>query len=216
MTRVLRPSVRLFAARFRPARRLRRAPPRAVSCNETYPNRVGFDMTDPSCPACAQPVMRGARFCVSCGTPLTKLQPDPDTAAPRTCIYCGREFPTGDRFCGGCGSDNGPGIAPILSDLPLQPLMAALQAAVAPQGTLVLVERPGLKRPKRCELFVSDAARVPAEGSNSFLMLLEDAHVWDGLLFAGRAGLTPNSSGMLSTVVCSLSQPNMVRPCFCT
>ena len=146
-------------------------------------------MTDPSCPACAQPLMGGAKFCVSCGTALSKIEPVPDFAASRTCIYCEREFPVEDRFCGGCGADNGPGSAPILSDLPVHALMTVLQAAVASQGTIVLVERPGLKRPKRCELVVSDATWNPADDFNSFLMLLEDALVWDGLLFGGRAGL---------------------------
>ena len=45
------------------------------------------------CPACGTENRAGIRFCVQCGSPLT-----------RACASCGAAYNEGERFCGECGS----------------------------------------------------------------------------------------------------------------
>ena len=46
-----------------------------------------------SCPTCGTENRPGARFCVQCGSPLT-----------RACASCGAAYSEGERFCAECGS----------------------------------------------------------------------------------------------------------------
>jgi hypothetical protein len=55
----------------------------------------------------------------------------------------------------------------------------------------VLIERPGSKRARRCEAVIGLPTGVPGSDLDSFSLLLEDALVWDGFLFAGSGDLGP-------------------------
>lgn len=47
-----------------------------------------------ACPKCQAAVPAGARFCMSCGNPMT----------PSACPKCNTPAPPGSRFCGNCGN----------------------------------------------------------------------------------------------------------------
>ncbi|MGZ4200729.1 MAG: adenylate/guanylate cyclase domain-containing protein, partial [Thermoleophilaceae bacterium] len=54
-----------------------------------------------ACPSCSHENPEGARFCMSCGTPLE-----------RRCAVCGAELPPEARFCMSCGTPVDPGAQP--------------------------------------------------------------------------------------------------------
>ncbi len=53
-----------------------------------------------ACPSCHARVAAGAKFCASCGKPVTAA------AAPQKafCTGCGSQLPPGGRFCASCGT----------------------------------------------------------------------------------------------------------------
>lgn len=51
------------------------------------------------CHQCKAPLVAGAKFCASCGTPAMP-EPPPGNAF---CAGCGQALTPGARFCGGCG-----------------------------------------------------------------------------------------------------------------
>ena len=53
------------------------------------------------CPNCQSELLEGARFCTTCGTPVTPA------AATLSCPQCGAELLEGARFCTTCGSPVG-------------------------------------------------------------------------------------------------------------
>jgi len=52
-----------------------------------------------SCPHCSQRLEAGARFCASCGKPVTQTQ-----AQKKFCTSCGTQLAAGAKFCSGCGT----------------------------------------------------------------------------------------------------------------
>jgi hypothetical protein len=63
-------------------------------------------------------------------------------------------------------------------------VVAALEGVLAPYAAVVLVERPGQKRPRRCEVVANERGRIDDAERMRFVPLLEDSLVWDGYLFA--------------------------------
>jgi hypothetical protein len=63
-------------------------------------------------------------------------------------------------------------------------VVAELEGVLAPYASIVLVERPGQKRPRRCEIAANERGRIGAAERALFEPLLEDTLVWDGYLFA--------------------------------
>ncbi len=55
------------------------------------------------CEKCGAEVQNGAAFCMSCGTPLPRIQPQPVNVG-RTCKKCGANLAPGARFCTNCGT----------------------------------------------------------------------------------------------------------------
>jgi hypothetical protein len=49
------------------------------------------------CATCGSELQRDARFCASCGTPVT-------TATVATCVGCGADLAPATRFCASCGT----------------------------------------------------------------------------------------------------------------
>lgn len=55
------------------------------------------------CEKCGAEVQNGAAFCMSCGTPLPRIQPQPVNVR-KTCKKCGANLAPGARFCTNCGT----------------------------------------------------------------------------------------------------------------
>jgi hypothetical protein len=56
------------------------------------------------CPSCGVTVVRGAAFCQTCGTALSKATDTASEAAPvQFCVHCGAQLRSGARFCPKCG-----------------------------------------------------------------------------------------------------------------
>jgi hypothetical protein len=73
-------------------------------------------------------------------------------------------------------------------------VVAALEGVLAPYAAVVLVERPGHKRPRRCEVVANESGRIDDAERMRFVSLLEDSLVWDGYLFAQvRAQYSPHA-----------------------
>ena len=76
-------------------RRARRAQPPPPT---PYPPPSVFPLPQPMrCPTCGATARPGARFCPSCGHPLTPAR------RPRYCRHCGARLREGARFCPECG-----------------------------------------------------------------------------------------------------------------
>jgi len=115
--------------------------------------------------------------------------PPTSVGSNQSCWQCGAELPAGFRFCGNCGADtefagDEPGEESLGDDV-----AAALEAVLGPHGTVVLVKRPGTKRPRRCQAGVSP--EIPGSGWGNFSVLLEETLLWDGFLFGEVANSGP-------------------------
>jgi hypothetical protein len=73
-------------------------------------------------------------------------------------------------------------------------VIAALEGVLAPYASVVLVERPGQKRPRRCEIAADERGRIGDAELARFMPLLEDTLVWDGYLFAEVRAQAPPSA----------------------
>jgi hypothetical protein len=114
--------------------------------------------TEQTCTRCGAGVLADSRFCEACGArvaasakatdtiTVTMAQATPPTAAATICCpTCNSEWPTGTRFCGGCGL--------ALSALPPPPAPAAVGKPIAyayPPGATVpaVGGGPGSLRPR--------------------------------------------------------------------
>jgi hypothetical protein len=61
----------------------------------------------------------------------------------------------------------------------------ALEVIAAPFGPVVLVERAGTKRSRRCELVTDGNGRISSFDRTRLVPLLDETLIWDGFLCAG-------------------------------
>ena len=141
-------------------------------------------MSPPDCPICTTPAKAGAQFCVGCGNPLE----DPGLAAApgqtRNCHNCGATTALDERFCTNCGAQvlaSGVDASPqtITDDI-----LDALEAILAPFSPLVLLERPGSKHARRCEVVTGPDGQLGDADVERLVPLLEETLTWDGYLLA--------------------------------
>ena len=67
------------------------------------------------CPYCSSPVPEGASFCIKCGNPLPKTNPNPALSREIICPKCGTSNLPGSAYCINCGtliSQSGSSSAP--------------------------------------------------------------------------------------------------------
>lgn len=142
--------------------------------------------TELSCGTCGAALRAGARFCVACGNPAAAGSAE---VGPR-CGQCGAALGPGQPFCSGCGAATGAREA--ATDEVAGSVVRALEGVLAPYGSVVLVERPGQKRSRRCEVAANERGQLGAVELERIVPLLEETLVWDGFLFAEvRAERTP-------------------------
>ena len=67
------------------------------------------------CPYCSSPVPEGASFCIQCGNPLPKTNPNPALSREIICPKCSTSNLPGSAYCSNCGtpiSQSGSSSAP--------------------------------------------------------------------------------------------------------
>ena len=143
-------------------------------------------MTHLSCGTCGSALRPDARFCVACGNPVGAAPTSdavPENRASSRCEACGATLGPGQQFCGACGAVAG-GADEASPYETADAVIVALERLVAPFAPVVLLERPGTKRPRRCEVVTDAVGRMPSEERDRLAALLEETLVWDGYLFA--------------------------------
>lgn len=116
---------------------------------------------------------------MACGNPAIDQAPSSESLR---CDGCGTFVLIEQQFCMNCGTPN-PGARVPLENLGLS-VVAALQSVMIPYGSLVLVEKPGSKRSRRCEVRIDGDRRLSRDDLAQLLPLLEETLIWDGYLFA--------------------------------
>ncbi len=142
------------------------------------------------CTSCATPNEAGARFCFKCGQALVGPRAPAATGQTQDCWQCAAVVPAGFRFCGGCGADlefQGDVTESSLGD----GVVDALGKVLSPYGTVVLLKRPGTKRPRRCQVATGIPSGDHGGGWDVFSEVLEETLLWDGFLFGEVANSGP-------------------------
>jgi hypothetical protein len=138
------------------------------------------EITGVRCGTCGSEVRAGAKFCTACGNSTDAVAAE---EGPR-CARCGAGLGPSQSFCANCGMavDAPRGAGPEDTG---DAVVAALESIAAPFGPVVLVERPGAKRSRRCELVTDGNGRIADLDQDRLVPLLEETLIWDGFLCAG-------------------------------
>jgi hypothetical protein len=133
------------------------------------------------CRVCGTRTDSEAQFCTGCGNPLDDLT----LVVPSVsrCAHCGQALGSTQRFCHNCGSPTPS--APVASpESTTDATLDALEALLAPFSPLVLLERPGTKHSRRCEVVTGPDGQLSDFDTSRLVSLLEEALIWDGFLLA--------------------------------
>lgn len=144
-----------------------------------------------TCASCQTRNGSDARFCFKCGQPLASALTPESVDSTQSCWQCRAELTTRFRFCGNCGADTELADDETSEESLGDDVVAALEAVLGLQGTVVLVKRPGTKRPRRCQVATGISPDTPGGGWDTFSVLLEETLRWDGFLFGEVANFGP-------------------------
>jgi hypothetical protein len=121
---------------------------------------------------------------VSCGNAV-ELSSQVTAEAPgpsQRCTQCGGLLSPGQQFCGRCGAQTTDDLEEAAPVGVAASVIGALEARLVPYGSVVLVERPGSKRSRRCEMSADSDGRISDFDLQRLMPLLEETLVWDGYL----------------------------------
>lgn len=116
------------------------------------------------CNNCGRENEEEFKFCLGCGSPLSKPKPDPEpepvTPAMIDCPHCGAKVPGGFKFCGACGGSLAGASSPASTSSPAQTVQsggpvhrdvaARPEPAARSLGKLTVIQPDG-----------SEGARIP-------------------------------------------------------